>query len=101
MKPTSSIAPLASDPGALHIRRCVLREAITTEPVNWALDADILRYSVNHDWLLRMQAHRIADPRVLWLIGQWLRAGILEGDVYADTVEGTPPGRGHHHRALH
>ena len=41
-----------------------------------------------------MLAHRIADPRVLRLIGQWLRAGILEGGVYADTVEGTPQGAG-------
>jgi RNA-directed DNA polymerase len=74
----------------------MVREAITTEPVNWVLDADIRRYfdSVDHDWLLRMLAHRIADPRVLRLISQWLRAGILEGGVYADTVEGTPQGAG-------
>ncbi|WOH83318.1 reverse transcriptase domain-containing protein [Bradyrhizobium sp. BEA-2-5] len=74
----------------------VVREAITTEPVNWVLDADIRRYfdSVDHDWLLRILTHRIADPRVLRLIGQWLRAGILENGVYADTVEGTPQGAG-------
>jgi RNA-directed DNA polymerase len=44
------------------------------------LDADIRRFfdSVNHEWLLRMVAHRIADPRVLRLIRQWLRAGVLE-----------------------
>lgn len=73
-----------------------VREAVTTEPVNWVLDADIRRYfdSVDHAWLLRMMAHRIADPRVLRLIGQWLRAGILESGVYADTVEGTPQGAG-------
>ena len=73
-----------------------VREAITTEPVNWVLDADIRRYfdSVDHDWLMRMVAHRIADPRVLQLIRRWLRAGILEGGVYADTVEGTPQGAG-------
>jgi retron-type reverse transcriptase len=53
-----------------------VREAITTEPLNWVLDADI-----DHDWLMRMLAHRIADPRVLRLISQWLRAGILEGGV--------------------
>ena len=41
---------------------------------------------------MRMVAHRIADPRILRLIGQWLRAGILENGVYADTVEGTPQG---------
>jgi RNA-directed DNA polymerase len=75
----------------------VVREAITTEPVNWVRDADIRRYfdSVDHDWLLRMLAHKIADPRVRWLIGQCRSAGILEGGVYADTVEGTAPGRGH------
>lgn len=46
----------------------MVREAITTEPVNWVLDADIRRYfdSVDHDWLLRMLAHRIADPRESW-----------------------------------
>jgi hypothetical protein len=91
-----SIAPLASDPHAVLIRRLrVVREANTTELVNWVLDADIRRYfdSVDHDWLLRMLAHRIADPRVLRLIGQWLRAGLLEGGVYADMVEGTPHGR--------
>src|SRR6478609_1599037 len=73
-----------------------VREAVTTEPVNWVLDADIRRYfdSVDHAWLLRMMAHRIADPRVLRLIRQWLRAGILESGVYADTVEGTPQGAG-------
>ena len=34
------------------------------------LDADIRRFfdSVNHEWLLRMLSHRIADPRVLRLI---------------------------------
>jgi RNA-directed DNA polymerase len=81
----------------------VVREAITTEPVNWVLDSNIRRYfdSVDHDWLLRMLAHRIADPRVLRLIGQWLRAGILEGGVYADTVEGTPQGPGLANISLH
>jgi RNA-directed DNA polymerase len=73
-----------------------VREAITTEPVNWVLDADIRKFfdSVDHDWLMRMIAHRIADPRILRLIRQWLRAGILEDGVYADTVEGTPQGAG-------
>jgi hypothetical protein len=43
------------------------------------LDADIRRYfdSIDRDWLRRMLAHRIAEPRVLRLIGQWLRAGHL------------------------
>ena len=73
-----------------------VREAITTERVNWVFDADIRKFfdRVDHGWLMRMVEHRIADPRILRLIGQWLRAGILEHGVYAETVEGTPPGRG-------
>ena len=41
-----------------------------------------------------MVEHRIADPRVLRLIRQWLAVGVLENGVYAETVEGTPQGAG-------
>ena len=73
-----------------------VRTAVMVERVNWVFEADIRRYydSIDHEWLLRMVAHRVADPRVLRLIRQWLRAGILEDGVYADTVEGTPQGAG-------
>ena len=74
----------------------MVRTAVMVERVNWVFEADIRRYydSIDHEWLLRMVAHRVADPRVLRLIRQWLRAGILEDGVYADTVEGTPQGAG-------
>src|SRR6185436_15140600 len=36
--------------------------------------------------------HRIADPRVLRLIRQWLRAGVLEDGTWTRTEEGTPQG---------
>ena len=73
-----------------------LRTAIMSRYVNWVLDADIRRFfdSVNHEWLLRMVAHRIADPRVLRLIRQWLRAGVLESGEWRESVEGTPQGSG-------
>lgn len=73
-----------------------VHDAVMTERVNWVFDADIRSFfdSVDHDWLLRMIGHRIADPRILRLIGQWLAAGVLENGVYADTVEGTPQGSG-------
>jgi group II intron reverse transcriptase/maturase len=73
-----------------------LGTAIMSRYVNWVLDADIRRFfdSVNHEWLMRMVAHRIADPRVLRLILQWLRAGVLESGEWRESVEGTPQGSG-------
>src|SRR5881227_4297199 len=44
--------------------------------------------------MLRMLAHRIADPRVLRLVRMWLEAGILESDEWHETERGTPQGSG-------
>lgn len=60
------------------------------------LDADSRSFfdSVDHEWLLRMLAHRIADPRILRLVRMWLEAGILESDEWHETERGTPQGAG-------
>lgn len=67
-----------------------------SQRVNWVLDADIRSFfdSVDHEWLLRVLAHRIADPRVLRLVRMWLEAGILESDEWHETDRGTPQGAG-------
>jgi retron-type reverse transcriptase len=51
-----------------------LNAALIKRKINWVLDADVLRFfdSVDHEWLLRMVAHRVVDPRILRLIRQWL-----------------------------
>jgi len=79
-----------------HLALRALHTALMTQYVNWVLDADIRRFfdSVNHEWLLRMLAHRVADPRILGLIRGWLGAGVLDGHVWSETVEGTPQGAG-------
>ena len=73
-----------------------LYTAIMSQRVNWVLDADIGSFfdSFDHEWLLRMVAHRIADPRVLRLIRLWLEAGILESGEWHETDRGTPQGAG-------
>jgi RNA-directed DNA polymerase len=79
-----------------HQALSALHTAIVSQRVNWVLDADIRSFfdSVDHEWLLRMLAHRIADPRILRLIRQWLEAGILESDEWRETDRGTPQGAG-------
>lgn len=73
-----------------------LHTAIMSQRVNWVLDADIRSFfdSVDHEWLLRMVAHRITDPRILRLIRLWLRAGVLESGEKQETDRGTPQGAG-------
>jgi len=79
-----------------HQALSALRTAIMSQHVNWVLDADIRSFydSIDHEWLMRMVAHRIADPRVLRLIRMWLEAGILESGEWHETEKGTPQGAG-------
>jgi RNA-directed DNA polymerase len=70
-----------------HMALDALHTAIMSQRVNWVLDADIRNFfdSVDHEWLLRMVAHRIADPRILRLIELWLRARVLESGEKQET----------------
>jgi RNA-directed DNA polymerase len=73
-----------------------LQTAMMTQKVNRVLDADIRSFfdSVDHEWLLQMISHRIADRRIVRLIRQWLRAGIVESGEWKEMKEGTPQGAG-------
>src|ERR1700676_4853665 len=67
---------------------------IMRKKVNWILDADIRSFfdEIRHDWLLKFVKHRIADRRILRLIGKWLRAGVSEEGQWSETERGTPQG---------
>jgi group II intron reverse transcriptase/maturase len=71
-----------------------LAVGIERRRVNWVLDADLRDFftSLDHGWLERFLEHRIADRRVLRLIRKWLKAGVIEDGVRAESVEGTPQG---------
>jgi len=67
---------------------------ITTRKVNYILDADIQAFfdSVDQKWLIRFVEHRIGDKRIIRLIRQWLRAGILEDGTVTVSDRGTGQG---------
>jgi len=71
-----------------------LAVGIEQKKVNWVLDADISDFftSLDHRWLEKFLGHRIADKRVLRLIGKWLAAGVVEDGNWSQTVEGAPQG---------
>lgn len=71
-----------------------LAAGIRRKRVNWVLDADIRDFfgSLDRDWLGRFLRHRIADERVLRLIGKWLAAGVIEEGQWSGTGQGSPQG---------
>jgi RNA-directed DNA polymerase len=62
--------------------------------VNYILDCDIRAFfdSMSHEWLMRFVAHRVGDSRILRLIRQWLKAGVMADGEWMATGAGSPQG---------
>jgi group II intron reverse transcriptase/maturase len=71
-----------------------LAAGVLEKRVNWVLDADIRDFfgSLDRGWLMKFLRHRIADERVLRLIGRWLAAGVIEDGAWTATEQGSPQG---------
>jgi RNA-directed DNA polymerase len=71
-----------------------LRQIVDKQPIHYVVEADIKAYfdTVNHQWLHKFLAHRVADKTIHRLIGKWLQTGIMENGVVSRSEEGTPQG---------
>ena len=71
-----------------------LAAGIYRKKVNWVLDADIRDFfdQLDQGWLGKFLGHRIADKRVLRLIGKWLAAGVIEDGTWTESDGGIAAG---------
>jgi RNA-directed DNA polymerase len=61
----------------------------------WVVEVDIRNFfgSIDHSWMIKMVEKRVDDKSIIWLIKQWLRAGVICDDGTTENPEqGTPQG---------
>ncbi len=77
-----------------HQALSALGQIIATRRVHWISDADIKGFfdHVSHPQLVELLRQRIADPRMLWLIQRFLRAGVMIEGRRHETDEGVAQG---------
>ena len=71
-------------------------EMVQYRKTNYVVEADIKGFfdNVDHEWLMKMLAHDIADRKFLEIIEKFLKAGVMENGKYLDSERGTPQGNG-------
>jgi RNA-directed DNA polymerase len=94
LDPTFSESSHGFRPGrSAHDAVCQAQRYVQ-EDRHWVVDVDLAQFfdRVNHDILMGLLAHRIADPRVLTLIRRYLKAGAMVSGVVMERDKGTPQG---------
>lgn len=71
-------------------------EMVQYRKINYIVEADIKGFfdNVDHNWLIKMLEHDIADRKFIGIIRRFLKAGIMENGKYLDSEKGTPQGNG-------
>jgi len=71
-----------------------LRDLCMNNNIQWLIDADISGFfdNIDHEKLREILRMRVNDGGIMRLIGKWLNAGVVEGDVVNYNDKGTPQG---------
>jgi RNA-directed DNA polymerase len=81
-------------PGRSAHQAVAKAQQYVVEGRGWVVDLDLEKFfdRVNHDRLMKSLSLRIADRRMLQLIGAFLKAGVMENGLVGSVEEGTPQG---------
>lgn len=92
--PTFSAQSYGFRPGRSAHDAVRAAQSYVKEGKEWVVDMDITKFfdRVNHDILMHRIADTIRDKRVLRLIGNYLRAGVMTEGLVVANEEGTPQG---------
>ncbi len=71
-----------------------LRDQCTKHGIKWLIDADITGFfdNIDKEKLREILKMRVNDGGLMRLMGKWLNAGVVEGDVITYSDKGTPQG---------
>jgi RNA-directed DNA polymerase len=81
-------------PGKNAHQAVIKAQEYLNEGYNWIIELDLEKFfdKVNHQKLMHLLSQRVKEKSTLLLINLYLKAGIMEGGLVSQRIEGTPQG---------